>query len=176
MNIVGTDKGDVIHGTPDDDTILAKGGNDNVTGGAGFDTIYGGNGDDVLLGKGDSDTLHGGKGNDVLLGGYGSDDYYGGSGHDIFGFQVSAERAEDNDPIYDFQHGDHILVGHREKVFDFFDSNHDGVLNLADDNVFNEGGGKHDLILNFSPLVDDPDGSTFLYVHGVAGLHLDDFL
>src|SRR3954452_1241417 len=107
---------------------------------------------------------------------YGSDEYYGGPGHDVFGFQVSAERAEDNDTIYDFQHGDHILVGHREKVFDFFDSNHDGVLNLADDNVFNKGGGKHDLILNFSPLVDDPDGSTFLYVHGVAGLLLDDFL
>jgi Ca2+-binding RTX toxin-like protein len=65
--IVGTNRNDVLHGTPYDDVICALGGNDVVQGGGGNDLVYGGWGRDILIGGAGYDTLIGGPGNDVLI-------------------------------------------------------------------------------------------------------------
>jgi Ca2+-binding RTX toxin-like protein len=63
--IVGTEKDDVLRGTP---------GRDVIWGGGGDDTIYGSLGNDLLCGGPGSDLIHGGRGNDVADGGAGDDD------------------------------------------------------------------------------------------------------
>ncbi len=62
--------------------VLAKGGDDSVTGSAFDDSIFAGNGNDVIDGKEGADRLYGGEGNDVLIGGSGDDDIYGNTGDD----------------------------------------------------------------------------------------------
>lgn len=77
---------------PNDDRILAGGGNDTIRAGAGDDSVEGGTGDDSatgglgddsIWGQGGDDTLLGGVGNDSLIGGNGSDSVQGGDGNDV---------------------------------------------------------------------------------------------
>ncbi len=93
--IVGTKKGETIHGTPSDDVIVARGGKDKVIagngddlvcagggkdtvkGGPGRDWVVGGGGPDKLVGQADKDWLRGGGGKDRLRGG-GDDDFLDG--------------------------------------------------------------------------------------------------
>jgi Ca2+-binding RTX toxin-like protein len=56
-------------------TVIAAGGVDNITTGAGNDAIYGGGGNDVL---------NGGAGNDVLVGQAGADTMSGGGDNDVY--------------------------------------------------------------------------------------------
>lgn len=89
--IVGTDDGEMLDGTKDDDQLIAldgadlvwgRKGDDNIEAGDGNDTAYGGKGDDVIDGEDGDDLLKGGKGNDEIAGGEGDDVLAGGSGHD----------------------------------------------------------------------------------------------
>lgn len=84
--------GDIIIGTPCDDTIHAprgitavygEGGNDTLFGGRGNDSLYGGTGDDRLYGGIGDDHPRGGPGNDLLSGGFGADSLDGEAGNDF---------------------------------------------------------------------------------------------
>jgi hypothetical protein len=65
--IIGTDKDEVLNGTPDPDTIFGLAGDDALKGFASADILDGGTGDD---------TLDGGLSIDVMIGGRGDDVYY----------------------------------------------------------------------------------------------------
>ncbi len=64
------DAGDAIlpGAGPDDDLVLAFGGNDTVEAARGNDEVFGGDGDDHLMGGPGNDTLHGEGGDDILDG------------------------------------------------------------------------------------------------------------
>lgn len=64
------------------DLVYAGDGNDRATGDTGNDEMHGGAGDDSMSGGADEDTLFGGSGNDSLQGGLGSDVLDGGTGND----------------------------------------------------------------------------------------------
>jgi Ca2+-binding RTX toxin-like protein len=109
--ITGTRRGEVIYGTPGDDIICARGGDDVIYGlggndiikaGAGDDIVYGGDGDDTILGGRGNDEIHGDDGNDTLKGQAGSDYIEGGAGDDVItghaGDDVLAGGA-DNDTL-----------------------------------------------------------------------------
>ena len=87
------DAGDAIlpGAAPDDDLILAYGGNDqvfagdgadSVDAGSGADTVYGGAGDDSLFGNSGDDLIYGGTGNDWIDTGINRDTAFGGDGDD----------------------------------------------------------------------------------------------
>ena len=57
--IVGNDEGQLDHGTPRRDVVVARGGNDTIRGLAGNDVICGGDGADTILGGEGNDRLYG---------------------------------------------------------------------------------------------------------------------
>lgn len=77
-NIInGTPFDDLLHDTPDHDTINGFGGNDEIEAGAGgSDTLNGGAGNDELYSYDEDDILDGGSGADLMNGGDGNDIYY----------------------------------------------------------------------------------------------------
>ncbi|MBO9450061.1 CHRD domain-containing protein [Tropicibacter sp. R16_0] len=78
--------GNLIVGTPGNDTLPGRDGNDTIAGGEGNDSLLGADGEDSLLGDGGVDTLDGGEGNDILRGGNDRDVLFGDSGDDtLFG-------------------------------------------------------------------------------------------
>lgn len=88
--IIGTNRSEVIRGTPQADFICARLGND---------VVFGGGGDDVILGDtttffgnvdaaGGNDTAYGGPGNDQLLVGPGNDRAFGDDGADFLALAV----------------------------------------------------------------------------------------
>jgi Ca2+-binding RTX toxin-like protein len=79
-NAVGTQAGDIIHGT--DPGFLGFGGNDGLYGEGGNDFINGHGGDDWIRGGDGLDDLKGGDGNDTLHGDNDTDHLYGGAGDD----------------------------------------------------------------------------------------------
>ena len=90
VNRVGTNRNDVLSGTPGpdaflllggDDRALGLGGNDAFCGAAGRDTEIGGPGRDRAYGDTGKDRLLGGPGNDLLSGGGGEDRCNGGPGN-----------------------------------------------------------------------------------------------
>jgi serralysin len=89
---LGTDLGDLIVGSPGDETIMGKGGND---------------------------TLKGGQGKDILVGGAGADTLYGGADNDTFWFNSVWDSRPDYltwDTIMDFEAGDKINVSSIDAV------------------------------------------------------------
>lgn len=80
--ILGTSKGDHIHGSGGNDVICGLGGNDTIDGGGGHDIIDGGSGSDRLSGSASSDVLAGLAGHDRVKGGSGSDRIGGGAAGD----------------------------------------------------------------------------------------------
>lgn len=66
LDLVGTNRKNVLYGNNSDNIIKAGDGND---------VIFGGDGNDTLYGEKDNDTLYGGSGNDTLYGGSGNDTY-----------------------------------------------------------------------------------------------------
>jgi hypothetical protein len=107
--IVGTEKDDVLRGTPGrdviwggggDDTILGSLGNDLLCGGPGADLIHGGRGNDVADGgAGDGDRVIGDLGDDHLFGGPGDADEVAGS----LGIDILSGGPGD----FDLVHGDY---------------------------------------------------------------------
>jgi Zinc carboxypeptidase/RTX calcium-binding nonapeptide repeat (4 copies) len=113
------DKGNVIYGFGDNDSLLggvaadillAGEGEDIVLGEGGDDLIYGGMDDDYLVGnkgldklygEAGNDFLNGSEGDDLLWGGKGSDMLKGGEGNDKFVLAYN----EGNDIIQDFEVG-----------------------------------------------------------------------
>ena len=110
-NIQGTNLGDVICITGDNNTVYALGGNDTVVDdginntinlGEGFDIydgtggsggiVDGGAGNDTLTGTPGADELSGGDGDDSLVGGYGNDSLNGGLGAD----QLAGDAGDDS--------------------------------------------------------------------------------
>jgi Ca2+-binding RTX toxin-like protein len=75
--IVGGNGSNKISGTPYDDVIVARGGNDVIEAQGranhGRDLICGGEGKDEIEGSGDAEKISGGPGNDRINGGHGND-------------------------------------------------------------------------------------------------------
>ncbi|PZD70718.1 Leukotoxin [Acaryochloris thomasi RCC1774] len=89
--VAGTEIGDFLQGTKEDDRIFAREGSDRVfarrgddfiRGGDGADLVNGGKGDDTLIGEAGADILNGGRGNDDLQGGDQADLLQGKQGDD----------------------------------------------------------------------------------------------
>ena len=96
--------GEIIIGTPCDDTIHAprgitevfgEGGNDTLFGGRGNDRLYGGEGDDRLYGGIGDDRPRGGPGNDLLSGGFGADSLDGEGGDDFVRGDATIDAISD---------------------------------------------------------------------------------
>jgi Ca2+-binding RTX toxin-like protein len=90
-NAVGSEAGDIIHGSDagflgidgwGENNLSGGGGNDSIWGHSGNDTLWGGNGLDDLHGGDDNDTLHGGYDPDWLYGDAGDDKLFGDAGND----------------------------------------------------------------------------------------------
>ena len=84
---------EVLHGSPNDDTlegsekhstIHGREGNDVLKGGAGDDALYGEQGHDELIGGEGEDSLYGHAGDDTLEGGAGRDQLDGGEGSNTY--------------------------------------------------------------------------------------------
>jgi serralysin len=97
--IVGTPGNDVICGSNGDDTIHGLGGNDVLIGSNGQDTLIGGDGNDLLLGGNGRDSLDGGNGNDTLRGGNGRDVLVGGPGSDALFGENAADSLNTQDGV-----------------------------------------------------------------------------
>lgn len=98
---------------PQDDIVLAGGGNDTVfslqgddeiTAAAGDDLVYGGDGNDLATGDTGDDILHGDSGDDTLAGGGDNDTLFGGAGNDL----VNGGLGDD---VLDGDLGDDTLEG-----------------------------------------------------------------
>ncbi|GJD21798.1 hypothetical protein RIVM261_067540 [Rivularia sp. IAM M-261] len=81
-SIFGDNGNDVIYGGAGDDIINGNNGDDLLFGESGVNSIFGGNGDDIIYGGANSDTITGNNGNDRLFGGAGNDNLNGGAGAD----------------------------------------------------------------------------------------------
>lgn len=167
---------------PQQDTVIAGGGNDtvyagegddDVNGGLGDDELHGEEGNDTLIGEEGDDTLDGGEGDDRLYGGDGSDTALGGDGDDIIdtsgtrpaidvvtlpGVPVDADPEDDRDFVEGGAGNDDIMTG------DDRDTVHGGTgddtINAGIDDDVVTGGDGNDLII-------DPQGAD--NVDGGAG-------
>ena len=84
--------GDILgNGNFLDNLIVAKAGNNTLSGSGGDDSLYGGAGDDTLNGGDDEDHLFGDAGNDQLNGGDGDDALDGGAGADTLAGGAGAD-------------------------------------------------------------------------------------
>ena len=109
------DGNDVAFGNAGNDTILAEGGRDSISGGGGedwidagvsndlvfggngFDTIFGDTGNDTLIGGAQADSIYGGGGRDILIGGDGFDQLFGDGGNDRMWAGATADRLYGGD-------------------------------------------------------------------------------
>lgn len=105
----------------------------------GSGTQAGGGGNDPLIGDDGNNRMRGGAGNDLIAGGAGDDNLNGGADADTFVFDPNAGH----DTITGFEDGLDVIdargilgVQTHGEVFAFFDSTGDGIVNIADDNVF----------------------------------------
>ena len=135
MPLVWTDAAETIVSDEDNPIVLAKGGDDTVTGGDCRNFIFGGDGDDLIYGGGeqdflrggdDNDTIRGGEGHDWIWGDAGDDTLYGDSGHDtIFGGEGSdtLDGGVGDDSLYGGS-GDDTLTGGAGADTFFFEPDH----------------------------------------------------
>jgi Ca2+-binding RTX toxin-like protein len=99
---------DIISGLNGNDLLLGSDGVDQLLGGNGNDSLNGDAGNDTLLGSAGNDNLVGGLDQDLLNGGVGRDVLRGGAGGDRFVFDI--DRAFNriligSDRVIDFQRG-----------------------------------------------------------------------
>ncbi len=99
LDLVGTNRKNVLYGNNSDNTIKAGDGND---------VIFGGGGNDKLYGEKDNDTLYGGSGNDTLYGGSGNDTYVFTSG-DIDSKDIIDDKSGRNNIQFDY-HGEETIA------------------------------------------------------------------
>lgn len=112
LNIFGSNRGNVIEGSPFDDNICGNNGNDIIDGKEGNDHIYGNNGSDALYGDLGDDTLHGGNGNDFLSG-YLDDNFTDDANDDGFDdtHVLLTDADSDKDHLYGGNGKDQLLGG-----------------------------------------------------------------
>jgi Ca2+-binding RTX toxin-like protein len=142
--INGTNQGETIIGTANNDQISARGGGDLVKAKAGNDTVFGGDGSDDLLGQRGNDELHGGDGADTLKGNAGDDDLFGEAGNDtiiggsgadeLFGgtgddFLNSVDGLAGNDSVFA---GENLFDDDTCRV-DLDDKDNDGNLDINEE-------------------------------------------
>lgn len=148
--INGTNKDDLLEGTPEADQITAKSGNDQVFAGDGDDVIQGGNGKDSLHGQNGQDLILGGRGDDelfgeagddALFGGNGADELYGGSGDD----RLVGGRGDD---LLEGNAGDDALT---------LDKGNDTALGGTGNDVFYVSPGDHMIVGGEDPNGNDID-------------------
>ena len=181
-NAVGSEAGDIIHGTDagflgiggwGENNLSGGGGNDSIWGHSGNDTLWGGNGLDDLHGGDDNDTLHGGNdtdwlygdagddklfgdaGDDFLFGGPGNDTFDGGDGVDTVSYQFATPTTENG-----FVWGvdmTHFLVDDTEGVDTF-----SGVENLVGSPFIDELFGDQ-LGANVAHTIDGGGGDDSIY-------------
>lgn len=155
LDHAGNDRGDLLNfenvalensaasvkGDSKDNTITARGTQDNsLSGGDGNDSIDGGGGDDNLHGDAGRDTLIGGDGNDTLDGGQDDDQLTGGDGDDVFVYSgghdtITDFNAGNTGPLddNDTTNNDFIdLSGYYDKIFDLrADYEDNGILDQS---------------------------------------------
>ncbi|WP_386176259.1 Hint domain-containing protein [Sulfitobacter sp. R86518] len=155
LDHAGNDRGDLLNfenvalensaasvkGDSKDNTITARGTQDNsLSGGDGDDSIDGGGGDDNLHGDAGRDTLIGGDGNDTLDGGQDDDQLTGGDGDDVFVYSgghdtITDFNAGNTGPLddNDTTNNDFIdLSGYYDKIFDLrADYEDNGILDQS---------------------------------------------
>ena len=155
LDHAGNDRGDLLNfenvalensaasvkGDSKDNTITARGTQDNsLSGGDGDDSIDGGGGNDNLHGDAGRDTLIGGDGNDTLDGGQGDDQLTGGDGDDVFVYSgghdtITDFNAGNTGPLDDDDttNNDFIdLSGYYDKIFDLrADYEDNGILDQS---------------------------------------------
>jgi Ca2+-binding RTX toxin-like protein len=112
---------------PNDDRVVAGGGNDTILAGLGNDSVWAQDGDDSVRGGSGNDLLHGESGNDTLEGGSGNDSAHGGEGNDLIDtsgaaaplpdidypgfYPADADPNNDRDLVYGGTGNDTILTG-----------------------------------------------------------------
>ena len=155
LDHAGNDRGDLLNfenvalensaasvkGDSKDNTITARGTQDNsLSGGDGDDSIDGGGGNDNLHGDAGRDTLIGGDGNDTLDGGQDDDQLTGGDGDDVFVYSgghdtITDFNAGNTGPLddNDTTNNDFIdLSGYYDKIFDLrADYEDNGILDQS---------------------------------------------
>ena len=155
LDHAGNDRGDLLNfenvalensaasvkGDSKDNTITARGTQDNsLSGGDGDDSIDGGGGNDNLHGDAGRDTLIGGDGNDTLDGGQDDDQLTGGDGDDVFVYSgghdtITDFNAGNTGPLDDDDttNNDFIdLSGYYDKIFDLrADYEDNGILDQS---------------------------------------------
>lgn len=82
-DVIGSEFGDTLSGSVEDNEIFGGDGDDQIDGDAGDDLLEGNTGSDTLAGGGGNDTVLAGTEDDVVSGDAGSDSIDGGSGNDI---------------------------------------------------------------------------------------------
>jgi Ca2+-binding RTX toxin-like protein len=104
--IIGSNGNDTLSGFGNSvTTLIGRGGDDRLSGGAGDDTLQGGAGADTLLGGAGQNRLFGGGGDDLIFVSTAGDVVAGGAGSDRFQFQPGFGNAT----IRDFADGRDVI-------------------------------------------------------------------
>ncbi|SDE73272.1 calcium-binding protein [Ruegeria marina] len=118
-----TPPGSIIHGTPENDTLIGLSGPDSILGYEGHDFLNGLDGNDTIVGGSGNDTTYSGNGhdlaygddgNDEIWGGYGNDTIYGGVGNDYLGAADGndlIDAGSGRDTVYGGTGNDSLLGG-----------------------------------------------------------------
>ena len=115
-HIVGTRRKNHLDGTPGDDLIEGRDGNDRLHGKRGVDILQGGKGNDELKDRDGNTLFDGGRGNDRMTGGRDDDFFAGGRG---------------NDKLYLGGGNDVVAFNKGDGVDRLFGERQDGVLSLG---------------------------------------------
>lgn len=187
--VFGDTKYHGLEGNAGSDTIYGGLGDDGLSGGGGNDILFGEEGDDDLIGGPGDDLLLGGDGDDRLYlsaydftgdpddggslgwdgGGAGNDTLVGGAGRDTYSF---GSTWNGDDLILDFVRGEDVIDARPGyQLWEWFDSNRDGVLNGADERFSVTDGS---LTITWYP--DSTDRVPSLTLPGVTELTPTDFL
>ena len=135
--IWGTENDDLIRGWGGNDTIFGLAGNDCLKGDDGNDHIWGGNGDDGVRGGDGDNKLHGDAGMDIVNGHAGNDTAWGGDGDDT----LLGEKGTDS-LIGDS--GDDTMLGGDDYDKMLGEEGNDKMYgDLGDDRIFGMKGDDH---------------------------------
>lgn len=148
---------DIVLAGGGNDTIISRLGDDEITSGAGNDVVYAGTGNDVATGDGGDDLMFGEDGNDTLAGSADNDTLFGGNGDDLVNGGLGddvLDGGDGNDTVEGLSGDDTINSG------------------LGNDSV--DGGGGNDFIDTRDPgAVPSPDRS-FPGLYGADANPADD--
>lgn len=128
---------DIIVANGGNDTVLAGEGNDDVFGGTGNDSIDGGVGDDILRGEEGADTINGEEGDDTIFGGANDDVITGGAGSD------SIEGGDGNDLITSSDPSNDLKI---DKGYPGLFSGEEGTPEAENERDYVDGGAGNDTI------------------------------